>query len=95
MGGIGMAGNGTLHVVWTRSSYGDYPSSYAGYQLPSDALNSVSSVASHPGELLKAGTDQYTGERWGDYVGVAQDPIVPSAVWQANEYSGTGLHGSA
>ena len=39
MGGVGMAGNGTLHVVWTRSSAtaGDFPSSYAAYQLPSDA----------------------------------------------------------
>ena len=35
----------------------------------------------------------YTGERWGDYVGVAQDPLVPSAVWQANQYSGTGTNG--
>ena len=48
-------------------------------------LNSIS-----PKELLKAGTGVYTGERWGDYVGVAQDPLVPSAVWQANQYSGTG-----
>jgi hypothetical protein len=85
MGGVGMAGNGTLHAVWSRSSAtaGDFPSSYAGYQLPSDAVNSVS-----PAELLKAGTGAYSGERWGDYVGVAQDPLVPSAVWQANEYSG-------
>ena len=39
MGGVGMAGNGTLHVVWSRSSAtaGDFPSSYAAYQLPSDA----------------------------------------------------------
>ena len=87
MGGVGMAGNGTLHAVWSRSSAtaGDFPSSYASYQLPTDAINTVS-----PKELLKAGTGVYTGERWGDYVGVAQDPIVPSAVWQANEYSGTG-----
>ena len=87
MGGVGMAGNGTLHVVWSRSSAaaGDFPSSYAAYQLPSGAANSIS-----PKELLKAGTGVYTGERWGDYVGVAQDPLVPSAVWQANEYSGTG-----
>ena len=87
MGGVGMAGNGTLHVVWTRSSAtaGDFPSSYAAYQLPSEAPNSIS-----PKELLKAGTGVYTGERWGDYVGVAQDPLVPSAVWQANQYSGTG-----
>ena len=87
MGGVGMAGNGTLHVVWSRSSAsaGDFPSSYAAYQLPSEAANSIS-----PKELLKAGTGVYTGERWGDYVGVAQDPLVPSAVWQANQYSGTG-----
>ncbi|HEX6985173.1 MAG TPA: hypothetical protein VF170_07335, partial [Planctomycetaceae bacterium] len=26
------------------------------------------------------------GSRWGDYVGVAQDPQVPNAVWEANEY---------
>ena len=87
MGGVGVAGNGTLHVVWTRSSAtaGDYPSSYAAYQLPTDAANTVS-----PQELLKAGTGAYTGERWGDYVGVAQDPLVPSAVWQGNQYAGTG-----
>jgi hypothetical protein len=87
MGGVGMAGNGTLHAVWTRSSAtaGDFPSSYAAYQLPTDAANAIS-----PKELLKAGTGVYTGTRWGDYVGVAQDPLVPSAVWQGNQYSGTG-----
>ncbi len=87
MGGVGMAGNGTLHAVWSRSSVtaGDFPSSYASYQLPTDAINTIS-----PRELLKAGSGVYTGERWGDYVGVAQDPIVPSAVWQANQYSGAG-----
>lgn len=87
MGGVGMAGNGTLHVVWTRSSAtaGDFPSSYAAYQLPTDAANTIS-----PKELLQAGTGVYTGSRWGDYVGVAQDPLVPSAVWQGNQYSGTG-----
>ena len=33
MGGVGMAGNGTLHVVWTRSSAtaGGFPSSYAAF----------------------------------------------------------------
>ncbi|MDP9483003.1 MAG: hypothetical protein M3P84_07250, partial [Chloroflexota bacterium] len=30
---------------------------------------------------------EFTGGRWGDYVGVAQDPQVPNAVWQANQYS--------
>lgn len=87
VGGIGMSGDGRLQVVWTRSSAtaGDYPSTYATYQLRSDAIDTVA-----PFELLKAGTGTYTNERWGDYVGVAQDPIVPSAVWQADEYAGGG-----
>ena len=84
-GGIGLAADGTLHVVWTASSAtaGDYPSSYAAYQLPSDGPDTLSEP-----ELLKAGTGKYPGNRWGDYVGVAQDPQVPNAVWQGNEYSG-------
>jgi len=87
MGGVGYAGNGTLHVVWTRSSAtdGDFPSSYHAYQLPSDAANTRSASFPLSGGV---GTGAYTGERWGDYVGVAQDPIVPSAVWQANQYAG-------
>jgi hypothetical protein len=92
-GGIGMAGNGTLHVVWTRSANsggvgGGLPSSLTGYQLPGDAANSIS-----PAELLQAGTGAaFTGGRWGDYVGVAQDPQVPNAVWQANQHSAGGAN---
>jgi hypothetical protein len=87
MGGVGLAGNGILDVVWTASSTtaGDFPSSITAYQLPTDAVNSLRGL-----KTLKSGTDVYTGSRWGDYVGVAQDPIVPSAVWQANQYSGGG-----
>ena len=81
-GGIGLAGNGTLHVAWTRSSASDDPSSFAAHQSIGDAANSIS-----PAELLAAGTGPYTGERWGDYVGVAQDPQVPNQAWNANEYS--------
>ena len=39
-------------------------------------------------EVLATGTGVYGGERWGDYVGIAQDPQVPNQVWNANEYSG-------
>ncbi len=90
-GGIGFAGDGTLHTVWTRSSTtpGDFPSSLAAYQLPSDADNQIS-----PAEVLAPGLGNYDGPsaggRWGDYVGVAQDPQVPNAVWQGNQYSGGG-----
>ncbi|MGH2668729.1 MAG: hypothetical protein ACRDH5_06360, partial [bacterium] len=83
-GGIGMSSNGGLFVVWTRSSgsAGAYPSSYGAYQLPTDAPNSIS-----PAELLAAGQANHTGGRWGDYVGVAQDPLDGNAVWQGNEYA--------
>jgi hypothetical protein len=83
-GGIGMSSNGGLFVVWTRSSgtAGAYPSSYGAYHLPGDAPNSIS-----PAELLAAGQASHIGGRWGDYVGVAQDPQDRNAVWQANEYS--------
>jgi hypothetical protein len=84
MGGIGVSGNGGLFVAWTRSSSTalDFPASYAAYQLPSDPLNSMS-----PAELLADGEAFYSGSRWGDYVGVAQDPQDPNAVWQGNQYA--------
>jgi hypothetical protein len=86
MGGVGYAGNGTLHAVWTRSSggAGQYPSSYTAYRLPADPVNKVSVPFALP---LAAGTGTYLGDRWGDYVGVAQDPQVPNAVWQGDEFS--------
>jgi hypothetical protein len=84
MGGIGYALNGDLHVVWTRSGLaaGAYPSSYGAYQAAAAANNSLSARSQ-----LSAGTGDYPGGRWGDYVGVAQDPQVINAVWQGNQYS--------
>jgi hypothetical protein len=83
-GGVGISGNGGLFVVWTRSSStsGDFPSSYGAYQLGTDSANSIS-----PAEKLAAGQANHVGGRWGDYVGVAQDPQDPNAVWQGNQYS--------
>jgi hypothetical protein len=83
-GGIGFALDGTLHAAWTRSSpaAGDYPSSVTAYQLRTDANNAIS-----PTETLAPGAAVYNGVRWGDYVGVAQDPQVPNAVWQGNQYA--------
>ena len=81
-GGIGLSMNGALHVTYTRSSLTENPSTYAVYQLPSDATDAVS-----PAELLRAGTAPYNGTRWGDYTGVAQDPQDPDVVWQTNEVS--------
>jgi hypothetical protein len=83
-GGIGVSGKGALFVVWTQSSSTllDYPSSYGAYQLRTDAANAIS-----PAEQLAPGQANHTLGRWGDYVGVAQDPQDPNAIWQGNEYS--------
>ena len=85
MGGIGYALNDDLHVAWTRSgtAAGHYPTSYAAYQAADAPNNTISNRA-----VVAAGTATYNGNRWGDYVGVAQDPQVPNAVWDGNQYAG-------
>jgi hypothetical protein len=83
VGGVGLSGNGTLHVVFNRSSAiaGDFGSSYDVAQLPTDPPNSTGAPS-----LIQPGQDIYHGTEWGDYTSLAQDPQVPDAVWQADEF---------
>jgi hypothetical protein len=81
--GIGQSQSGILHVVYTRSSATEGMSSYDRYQLPSDAVNEMSSAR----EIANGGAVNYTGTKWGRYVGVAQDPRDTNAVWQGNQYT--------
>ncbi len=87
VGGVGLSGNGTLHAVFNQSSAtaGDFASSYDVYQLPTDAVDSISAAS-----LIKAGAAVYSGTEWGDYTTVAQDPQVPNAVWQADAFVNAG-----
>jgi len=82
--GIGLSGDGTLDVVYTRSNATapNYPSSFEQYQRPADGPNAASAAVQ-----LAAGTGTYPGSDWGRYVGLGQDPQLPSAVWQANAFS--------
>ena len=88
--GIGFSADGTLDIVYGQSgSTGtNFPASIQQYQRaashgsPADPANAVS-----PAVVLQAGTGTYPGSHWGPYVGLAQDPQVPSAVWQANAAS--------
>jgi hypothetical protein len=84
MGGVGLTGDGTLHVGWTRSSgtATDYPGSWTAHQVQGDPLDSLSQR-----QVLGGGAGTYPGTRWGDYVGVAQDPQASSTAWDANEHS--------
>ena len=81
--GIGQSSSGILHVVYTQSSASEGMSSYDRYQLPSDAIHKLSA----PRKTADGGSVAYPGERWGDYVGVAQDPRDTNAVWQGNQYT--------
>jgi hypothetical protein len=83
-GGIAYSGTGDLHVVWARSSEapGDYPSSFAAYQRATDPPDSISAP-----QLLAAGTATFASTVWALRIGLAPDPLVPSAVWQGNIYS--------
>jgi hypothetical protein len=86
--GIGLSATGTLHVVWTRSSdaAGDFPSSYTAYQRATDDAGSLSAPQRIATGVANHG-DGTGSAYWGDNVGLAQDPQVPDAVWQGNEFA--------
>ena len=78
MGGLGRALDGTLYVVYSRSSATDEIAAWSTWRRPDEA-------AFHdPVELIPAG-GVYSGTRWGDYVILAPDPANPEAVWQSHE----------
>ena len=81
--GIGQSQSGILHVIYSESSNTQGISSFDRYQLPSDAANTLSAAR----ETADGSTFTYTGERWGDYTGVAQDPRDTNAVWQGNQHT--------
>jgi hypothetical protein len=81
--GIGISGSGILHTVYTVSSATEGMSSFDRYQLPSDSVNTLSA----PREIADGGAVAYAGSRWGNYVGLAQDPRDTNAVWQGNQYT--------
>ena len=84
VGGIGLSIGGSLTAVWSEASSTSPAgiSTWASYRLPSDPVNSLRAPV-----LVTSGTGTYAGERWGDYVGVAIDPVDPLAVWEADEVS--------
>jgi hypothetical protein len=81
-GGIGLSQAGDLFAVYTESNASSYASVIAAFQGPIGSPNRIDGSM-----LLASGQAGYKGTRWGDYVGVATDPIDPHAVWQADEYA--------
>ncbi len=82
LGGIGLSQVGGLYVVYTESNASIPATLVASFQSPLTARGQVSG-----NKVLAFGQTGYKGSRWGDYVGVATDPVDPYAVWQAGEYT--------
>ena len=85
-GGVGLTAGGSLMVVWSQSSATSLGpiSTYATYSLTAPPTWPIELRAP---TLLASGTGTYAGQRWGDYVGVAQDPTDPRSVWVADAIS--------
>lgn len=76
MGGIGLSRAGTLFVIYSQSTASDPVSIFA---------NRVVAGALGTPQELDTGDAAYSGERWGDYAGVAMDPLGTGAVWATHE----------
>lgn len=91
---LGIDANGNLAIGYSLSSATDYPAH--GYMI-----QPVGQTTPTDKGILQAGTGAYvpssdTIHRWGDYGAVARDPIEPTRLWVAGEYSigpdwGTGI----
>ena len=84
MGGLGFARDGALFTVFSGvPAASAYPiSTIASVQRPGDPVNSYRT----PSIILAGAPIGYLGTRWGDYVGMARDPLDSHAVWQGDEY---------
>lgn len=81
MGGIGFTANGSLVAAWSQSG----PDTYIRTIVAQ--LNADTFAASGSARLWGNGGDYAysTSERWGDYLGVATDPLAKDTVWVGDE----------
>jgi len=80
MPGIGFTQSGTLITAFTASGPSDAASTWTA------ALAAPYTTWSTP-TMVDQGQGNYSGTRWGDYVGVAVDPLGIDTVWVADEYA--------
>lgn len=79
MGGIGLTRSGVPIVTYSQSSYSDPIAFYANRIVSPGAPGSIGTPL-----LLDTSEGSVSGERWGDYVGVAMDPVGTGSVWVSN-----------
>jgi hypothetical protein len=77
MGGIGLTRNGTLVTTYSQSSATEFVSMEANDVDPGGTLG----TPIH----LEDGDANHPVDRWGDYAGVAMDPVGTGAVWATHQ----------
>lgn len=79
--------NGNMHMVFTRSGTNEYASARYTGRLKTDPPGLQASAT------LKAGEANYVKDfgsgrnRWGDYLGIALDPVDSAKVWMFGQYA--------
>jgi hypothetical protein len=76
MGGIGLTRNGIPVMTWSQSSSTDPIAFYAADIVSLGAPGTIGTPV-----LLDTSEGSINGERWGDYAGVAMDPVGTGSVW--------------
>ena len=72
---------GNAIICFSRSSSSQYISVQRAIRRASDSLGTFQDPVT-----LQASTSPETGDRWGDYAGVDEEPDRPGTFWTVNEY---------
>ncbi len=80
-GDIDVADDGTAVIAFNRSSSQQYISIEHVWRRAGDPLGTMRAP-----EQLQISTSPETGNRWGDYSGVQQDPVNPNRFWSHLEF---------
>ena len=77
--------SGDLFIAFSESSPSMYPSALGVESLAETPTTFENAI------LIASGQTSYSGTRWGDYSGAAQDPLDPADVWLTAEYQANSL----
>ncbi|HEX9671631.1 MAG TPA: hypothetical protein VGC93_19335 [Thermoanaerobaculia bacterium] len=81
-------GNGNMTLVFSRSGAAEHASARYSGRLATDPLGAL-----QPSAPLKNGTARYVRldtlgrNRWGDYAGIANDPVDNSTIWSYTKFA--------
>jgi len=83
---VAVDSSGDLFIAFSESSLSLYPSARGVDSLAATPMTFENSIT------IASGQTSYSGTRWGDYSGAAQDPLDPADVWLTAEYQANSLN---